>query len=90
MVNIGKKDPIKTIKYAEWSHNQNRNIANGIQAIGGIGLRISNIYLIIHNFLNLHKKTANDIHTNEDKINQINILLMLKMISRKISLLILT
>lgn len=85
-MNIGKKDHMKTMKYEEVSHNQNRSIAKGIRAIGGIGLIISNKYLMNPNFLNLHRKTANHIHVNDAKKNQINTLFMLKKISLTISL----
>ncbi|MEI6672763.1 MAG: hypothetical protein WCL02_05555 [bacterium] len=43
-MNIGKKEPKNTIKYAELSHNPNIRIAIGIRAIGGIGLTNSTIF----------------------------------------------
>jgi hypothetical protein len=39
-------------------HNQNRNIASGIRAIGGIGLNNSRIYLTKDNFLIVPKIKA--------------------------------
>jgi hypothetical protein len=74
------------MKYDEESHNQNRSIARGIRAIGGIGLSTSKRYLIIESLLNLLKRIASHIHNNEAKANQINTLLILKRMSRRISL----
>jgi hypothetical protein len=88
LVNIGKNDPTKTIKYEEMSHNQNRSIARGIRAIGGIDLRISRIYLTEEIFLFVPKTNQKIIQTTDAARNQINTLFMLCMISPYISLVI--